>query len=104
MSDFEKLEQRCVDFLWFFLVRKVATLGQREKRWISRHRLERVDPNDPRSAIRNPIRYYIDPGIPEPMKQRPPSRRDLVQQKSFLSTALAAMGLQRLSPVFPWRN
>ncbi|MEO7456985.1 MAG: zinc-dependent metalloprotease [Gemmatimonadaceae bacterium] len=40
-----------------------------EQRWISRHRLERVDPNDPRSAIRNPIKYYVDPGIPEPMRQ-----------------------------------
>jgi hypothetical protein len=40
-----------------------------EQRWISRHRLERSNPNDPRSPITNPIRYYIDPGIPEPMKQ-----------------------------------
>jgi hypothetical protein len=40
-----------------------------EQRWISRHRLERVDPNDPRSPIKNPIRYWIDPGIPEPMRQ-----------------------------------
>ncbi|MEO5815901.1 MAG: zinc-dependent metalloprotease [Gemmatimonadaceae bacterium] len=40
-----------------------------EQRWINRHRLQRVDPNDPRSPIRNPIRYWVDPGIPEPMKQ-----------------------------------
>jgi hypothetical protein len=40
-----------------------------EQRWISRHRLERVDPNDPRSPIRNPIVYYIDAGIPEPVRQ-----------------------------------
>lgn len=40
-----------------------------EQRWISRHRLERVDPGDPRSPIRNPIVYYIDPGIPEPVRQ-----------------------------------
>ncbi len=40
-----------------------------EQRWISRHRLQRVDPNDPRSPIKNPIRYWIDPGIPEPMRQ-----------------------------------
>src|SRR5206468_10441387 len=39
-----------------------------EQRWISRHRLERVDPNDPRSPIRNPIVYYVDPGIPEPLR------------------------------------
>ena len=40
-----------------------------EQRWIARHRLERVDPNDPRSPIKNPIHYYVDPGIPEPVKQ-----------------------------------
>jgi hypothetical protein len=36
--------------------------------WIARHRLERVNPNDPTSPIRNPIVYYVDPGIPEPIK------------------------------------
>ena len=40
-----------------------------EQRWISRHRLERSDPGNPRSPIRNPIRYWIDAGIPEPMRQ-----------------------------------
>jgi hypothetical protein len=40
-----------------------------EQRWISRHRLERVDPADPRSPIRNPIVYYVDAGIPEPVRQ-----------------------------------
>ena len=40
-----------------------------EQRWISRYRLERTDPNDPRSPMRNPIRYWIDPGIPEPVRQ-----------------------------------
>ncbi len=39
-----------------------------EQRWISRHRLERVNPADPASAIRNPIIYYIDRGIPEPVR------------------------------------
>lgn len=40
-----------------------------EQRWIGRHRLERTNSSDARSPIRNPIRYYVDPGIPEPMKQ-----------------------------------
>src|ERR1019366_5361463 len=39
-----------------------------EVRWINRHRLERVNPADPNSPIRNPIVYYIDRGIPEPMR------------------------------------
>jgi len=39
-----------------------------EVRWAARHRLERVNPNDPNSPIRNPIVYYIDRGIPEPVR------------------------------------
>ncbi|MBX6331507.1 MAG: zinc-dependent metalloprotease, partial [Gemmatimonadaceae bacterium] len=42
--------------------------GALEQRWIARHRLERVDPNDPHSPIKNPIVYYIDRGIPEPIR------------------------------------
>jgi len=42
--------------------------GSLEQRWISRHRLERVNPNDAASAFRKPITYYIDPGIPEPLR------------------------------------
>ena len=37
-------------------------------RWASRHRLERVNPNDPNSPIKTPIRYYVDRGIPEPIR------------------------------------
>ncbi len=36
--------------------------------WAARHRLERVNPNDPNSPIKEPIRYYVDRGIPEPMR------------------------------------
>ena len=39
-----------------------------EQRWIARHRLERVDPADPNSPIKNPLVYYIDRGIPEPIR------------------------------------
>jgi hypothetical protein len=39
-----------------------------EQRWIARHRLERIDPSDPHSPIKNPIVYYVDPGIPEPVR------------------------------------
>jgi hypothetical protein len=39
-----------------------------EQRWIERHRLTRVDPNNPASAISNPIVYYVDRGIPEPIR------------------------------------
>ena len=39
-----------------------------QQRWIARHRLERVNPTDPKSPIKNPILYYVDRGIPEPMR------------------------------------
>lgn len=42
--------------------------GRLDQRWITRFRLERKDPNDPKSPIVNPITYYIDRGIPEPMR------------------------------------
>jgi hypothetical protein len=41
--------------------------GRLDVHWISKFRLERTDPKDPNSPIKNPIVYYIDPGIPEPM-------------------------------------
>ena len=37
-------------------------------RWIARYRLERVNPADPNSPIKNPIVYYVDRGIPEPVR------------------------------------
>jgi hypothetical protein len=39
-----------------------------EQRWISRHRLVRRDPRDPNSPFVNPIVYYVDRGIPEPVR------------------------------------
>lgn len=42
--------------------------GALEQRWIARHRLQRVDPANPASPIANPIVYYIDRGIPEPIR------------------------------------
>jgi len=39
-----------------------------EQRWISRHRLERADPRNASSSITKPIVYYVDRGIPEPIR------------------------------------
>ena len=39
-----------------------------EQTWAARHRLERVNPNDASSPIKNPIVYYVDRGIPEPLR------------------------------------
>ncbi|MEO5798688.1 MAG: zinc-dependent metalloprotease [Gemmatimonadales bacterium] len=38
------------------------------QRWAQRHRLQRRDPNDPASPIVQPLVYYLDPGIPEPVR------------------------------------
>lgn len=42
--------------------------AQLERTWAARHRLERVNPNDPKSPIKRPIVYYVDRGIPEPLR------------------------------------
>ena len=42
--------------------------GSLDQRWASRHRLRRVNPADPNSPIANPILYYMDRGIPEPLR------------------------------------
>jgi hypothetical protein len=38
------------------------------RRWINRFRLERSNPADPRSPIKRPIVFYVDRGIPEPIR------------------------------------
>ena len=59
-----------------------------EQRWISRHRLERVNPADPNSPVKNPITYYIDRGIPEPI------RSATVEGAKFWEQAFDAAGLK----------
>ncbi len=39
-----------------------------EVRWIARHRLEKVDPGAPSSPAVEPIVYYLDRGVPEPVR------------------------------------
>ncbi|HWO88178.1 MAG TPA: zinc-dependent metalloprotease, partial [Gemmatimonadales bacterium] len=58
-----------------------------EQRWIARHRLERTDPRNPRSPIANPIVYYVDPGIPEPI------RTATLEGARFWEEAFARAGL-----------
>lgn len=58
-----------------------------EQRWIARHRLEHIDPSNPRSPIKDPIVYYIDRGIPEPV------RAATVEGARFWEQAFAMAGL-----------
>ena len=62
--------------------------GQLEQTWAARHRLERVNPNDPKSPIRNPIVYYVDRGIPEPL------RTATLQGVAFWTEAFDRAGLK----------
>ncbi|MDX1674188.1 MAG: zinc-dependent metalloprotease [Longimicrobiales bacterium] len=46
-----------------------APLGQpMTRRWIARHRLEKHDPSAEISDAVEPIVYYLDPGVPEPVR------------------------------------
>jgi len=38
------------------------------KQWIVRHRLEKTDPGAARSRVKKPIVYYVDSGVPEPVR------------------------------------
>jgi len=62
--------------------------GQLERTWAARHRLERVNPNDPKSPIKRPIVYYVDRGIPEPL------RTATLEGVAFWSEAFDRAGLK----------
>lgn len=59
-----------------------------EKRWISRHRLEKKDPNAAVSEVIKPIVYYVDNGAPEPI------RSALVEGASWWNQAFEAAGFK----------
>jgi hypothetical protein len=57
-----------------------------EKRWISRHRLEKKEPNAAVSEAVEPIVYYVDNGAPEPI------RTALVEGAAWWNQAFEAAG------------
>ncbi|MGA9772306.1 MAG: zinc-dependent metalloprotease [Blastocatellia bacterium] len=59
-----------------------------EKRWISRHRLQKKDPNAAISEPVKPIVYYVDNGTPEPI------RSALVEGASWWNQAFEAAGFR----------
>jgi hypothetical protein len=59
-----------------------------EKRWVSRHRLQKKDPNAAVSEPIQPIVYYVDNGAPEPI------RSALVEGASWWSAAFEAAGFR----------
>jgi hypothetical protein len=59
-----------------------------EKRWISRHRLQKKDPSATISEPVKPIVYYVDNGTPEPI------RSALVEGASWWNEAFEAAGFK----------
>ena len=65
-----------------------ATPVQEEinKKYITRHRLEKIDPTLEISEAKEPIIYYLDPGTPEPV------RSALIEGASWWNQAYEAIG------------
>jgi hypothetical protein len=59
-----------------------------EKRWILRHRLQKREPNAAVSEVVKPIVYYVDNGVPEPI------RSALVEGASWWAQAFEAAGFR----------
>lgn len=59
-----------------------------EKRWISRHRLQKKDPNAAISEPVKPLVYYVDNGTPEPI------RSALVEGAAWWNQAFEAAGFK----------
>jgi hypothetical protein len=59
-----------------------------EKRWIRRHRLQKRDPNAAISEPVKPIVYYVDNGVPEPI------RSALIEGASWWAQAFEAAGFR----------
>ncbi|HYI13166.1 MAG TPA: zinc-dependent metalloprotease [Thermoanaerobaculia bacterium] len=62
--------------------------GPITKRWISRHRLQKKDPGAAISDPVQPIVYYVDNGVPEPI------RSALVEGAAWWNTAFEAAGFR----------
>jgi hypothetical protein len=60
-----------------------------EQRWLHRHRLLKRDPTAPISEPDKPIVYFVDPGVPEPI------RSALVEGASWWVPAFEAAGFRR---------
>jgi hypothetical protein len=56
------------------------------QRWIVRHRLQKLEPGAERSKVREPIIYYVDRGVPEPV------RSALVDGAAWWAEAFEAAG------------
>lgn len=58
------------------------------RRWLVRHRLQKVDPTAARSPVVKPLVYYVDRGTPEPV------RSALIEGASWWAQAFDAAGFE----------
>lgn len=81
-----RFDPRAGSFPVTFADYAVSLDGPIETRWIVRHRLTKTDPTAERSAVTEPIVYYVDRGAPEPV------RSALVEGASWWAEAFEAAG------------
>ena len=81
-------DPRCGAFEVMFADYATPVGAELEKRWLVRHRLEKVDPTAARSPVREPIVYHVDPGAPEPI------RTALVEGAAWWARAFDAAGFE----------
>lgn len=81
-----RFDPRAGSFSIGFLDYAAPLEGPTQRGWIVRHRLEKTDPASERSTVREPIVYYVDPGVPEPV------RSALIEGASWWARAYDAAG------------
>jgi hypothetical protein len=81
-------DPRCGSFEVMFADYASPVASELEKRFLVRHRLEKLDPAAARSKVRKPIVYYVDPGTPEPI------RSALLEGASWWARAFEAAGFE----------
>lgn len=76
-----------IDYIFFYDFATAFT-DPVEKRWITRHRLEKRDPSAALSEPVKPIIYYVDAGTPEPI------RSAIMEGASWWNNAFEAIGFK----------
>jgi hypothetical protein len=81
-------DPRCGAFEVMFADYAQPVGAELERRWIVRHRLEKLSPGAARSRVRKPIVFHVDPGAPEPI------RSALLEGASWWARAFEAAGCE----------
>jgi hypothetical protein len=81
-------DPRCGAFEVLFADYAQPVAAELERRWIVRHRLEKLVPGAARSRVKKPIVFHVDPGAPEPI------RSALVEGASWWARAFEAAGFE----------